>query len=163
MKEETVALVDMIDESYTEYRKPHMLLGFPSCTFKCDKEANASICQNSALAKSIKKSIKVEDLIARYVSNPYTEAMVFAGLEPLDTFDYVLSIVKALRAVGTLDDVVIYTGYYPEEVKDKITRLKDYENIIIKFGRFIPNCNKHFDEILGIQLASPNQYAEKIS
>ena len=35
--------------------------------------------------------------------------------------------------------------------------------IIIKYGRFIPNQQKHYDEILGVYLASDNQYAEKIS
>lgn len=58
------------------------------------------------------------------------------------------------------DDIVIYTGYTEEEIKDKIEWLSLYENIIIKFGRFIPNQGKHFDEILGIELASPNQYAK---
>ena len=31
-------LVNLIEESFTEYKKPHMLLGFPYCSFKCDKE-----------------------------------------------------------------------------------------------------------------------------
>jgi hypothetical protein len=36
-------------------------------------------------------------------------------------------------------------------------------NIIIKYGRFIPNHQPHYDEILGVKLASDNQYAERIS
>ena len=61
------------------------------------------------------------------------------------------------------DDIVIYTGYYKEEIVDKINRLKNYDNIVVKFGRFIPGHEKHFDEVLGIELASDNQYAEAIS
>ena len=38
-----------------------------------------------------------------------------------------------------------------------------WENIIIKFGRYIPNQEKHYDDVLGIELASDNQYAEVIS
>ena len=38
-----------------------------------------------------------------------------------------------------------------------------YSNIIIKFGRFIPNREPHFDEVLGVNLASNNQYAKRIS
>lgn len=38
-----------------------------------------------------------------------------------------------------------------------------WKNIIVKFGRFIPNQHPHYDEVLGINLASDNQYAEKIS
>ena len=41
--------------------------------------------------------------------------------------------------------------------------LKSYKNIIIKFGRFIPNDKPHRDTILGVNLASSNQYAKKIS
>ena len=38
-----------------------------------------------------------------------------------------------------------------------------FKNIIIKFGRYIPNRNNKYDEILGVTLASDNQFAEKIS
>ena len=61
------------------------------------------------------------------------------------------------------DDVVIYTGYNKEEIADKIEVLKKFKNIIIKFGRFIPNSKKKYDEVLGVELASENQYGEKIS
>ena len=38
----------------------------------------------------------------------------------------------------------------------------NFKNIIIKFGRYVPNQKEHYDEILGINLASSNQYAEVI-
>lgn len=65
--------------------------------------------------------------------------------------------------VSTQDDIVIYTGYYKEEIKEYIDKLRVYPNIIIKFGRYIPNQEKHYEEELGIYLASDNQYAERIS
>jgi hypothetical protein len=34
--------------------------------------------------------------------------------------------------------------------------------VIVKFGRFIPNQKSHYDEILGVNLVSPNQYAKII-
>jgi len=43
-----------------------------------------------------------------------------------------------------------------------LTFLKDFDNIIIKYGRFIPGQEKHYDEILGVYLASNNQYAERL-
>ena len=51
---------------------------------------------------------------------------------------------------------------------DKLDKTFDYlylgnENIIIKYGRFIPDQQPHYDEILGVNLASSNQGAEKIS
>ena len=35
--------------------------------------------------------------------------------------------------------------------------------MIIKFGRFIPNDDKHIDPVLGVELASKNQYAVKLN
>ena len=65
--------------------------------------------------------------------------------------------------VECLDDVVIYTGYNKEEIIDKVLVLSQFKNIIIKFGRYIPGQEKHYDNILGVYLAANNQYAEKIS
>ena len=59
--------------------------------------------------------------------------------------------------------MAIYTGYYKNEIQDQIDVLKLYPNIIVKFGRYIPNQSPHYDKILGVELASNNQYAEKIS
>ena len=64
---------------------------------------------------------------------------------------------------GCFDDFVIYTGYYPNEIKHEIEELERSENIIIKFGRFLYNDKPIFDDVLGVTLASSNQYAERIS
>ena len=58
------------------------------------------------------------------------------------------------------DPIVIYTGYTEDEVKEKFSPIYLYENIIIKYGRYIPNQKSHYDEILGVNLASDNQYAK---
>ena len=41
--------------------------------------------------------------------------------------------------------------------------LELYENIIVKFGRYVPNQLPHYDNVLGIKLASDNQYAKVVS
>ena len=41
--------------------------------------------------------------------------------------------------------------------------LKKFKNIIVKFGRYVGGQQAHFDEVLGVYLASDNQFAEKIS
>ena len=50
-----------------------------------------------------------------------------------------------------------------EEIDGEIHFLMSMPNIIVKFGRYIPNQQSRKDEILGVVLASPNQYAERIS
>ena len=60
------------------------------------------------------------------------------------------------------DDVVIYTGFNADEVIDECMILSKYANIIVKFGRFIPDQESHYDELLGVNLASPNQYSVEL-
>ena len=107
-------IINLIDEDFCNYKKPSMFIITCKCSFKCDKEAGTTICQNSKLAKS--PTIDLEDIkiVNRYVSNPITESIVFGGLEPLDQFDEVLSLIKLFRQ-NTKDTIVIYTGYNEDE------------------------------------------------
>lgn len=148
----------LIDEDLTNYKVPSMTIAFPYCTFKCGKE----YCQNSSLAQSPNIDVSIPSIIKRYLDNPITSAVTCQGLEPFDSYNDLLSFVKQFRQQCS-DDIVIYTGYYKDEISDKIVELQQYPNIIIKFGRFIPNQTKHHDDILDVDLISNNQYAERIS
>lgn len=152
----------LVPEDFIQYKKPSMFLICPFCSFKCDIENGTQICQNWSLAKAPIIEVETNKIIQQYLDNPITKAVVFGGLEPLDSFDEVLEFIQNLRQY-CLDDVVIYTGYYADEIRDKLEILKNYPNIIVKFGRFIPNQKSRFDDVLGINLASDNQYAEQIS
>ncbi len=150
------------DEDFTNYKKPCMFIGFPSCSWKCEKECGMRVCQNSALAEAQNISIDIEKLVNRYLSNPITKAIVCGGLEPFDSWNDLKNLVSLLRT-QTMDDIVIYTGYREEEIKNKLRYFRSYRNIVVKFGRFVPNQQKHYDEVLGVELASDNQYARRIS
>jgi hypothetical protein len=56
----------------------------------------------------------------------------------------------------------VYTGFDESEIYDKIALLSHYKNVIVKFGRFIPNQESHYDKILGVNLVSNNQYSKII-
>jgi hypothetical protein len=155
---------DVRDEDFVNYKKAAMFIACPTCTFKCDKENWCQLCQNMALVKTPTININNEELAQRYLNNPITHAIVFGGLEPFDTFDDVFDFIKCVRETHHCDDdIVIYTGYNHNEISEQIHLLRNYINIIIKYGRFRPNEKAHFDSILGINLISNNQYAEKIS
>ena len=153
---------DIIEEDITNYKKLSMFIAFPTCSFKCDKECGSQVCQNSKLANSPNIEISYDNIVKKYLSNNITEAIIFGGLEPFDSLKDLYLLVNTFR-LYTKDDIVIYTGYYSDEITEQINQLKQYPNIIIKFGRFIPNQEHHMDETLGVKLASPNQYAVKIS
>ena len=163
----------IIDEDFINYKKPAMVIEFPYCSFKCDKECGRAVCQNSSLANEPNIEISHNKIINRFFENNISEAIVFQGLEPLDSFKDVLKLLAILHLPAFAvfqTDVVIYTGYTKEELQNKIykdnisylDKLKQYKNIIIKYGRYIPDQEPHYDEVLGVNLASDNQYAERL-
>lgn len=153
---------DVIDEDFVNYKKPSMFIATSKCSFKCEKEDCEVHCQNSNIVKQ--KTIKenINKLVNRYLKNDITYAIVFGGLEPFDQIDELISFVITFRKYS-YDDIVIYTGYNEIEVYDKRKALLFANNhngkIIIKYGRFKSNGIKRYDNILGIELASSNQYA----
>ena len=149
----------LISEDFINYKKPAMTIMFPYCIgFKC----GAEYCQNSPLANEENIELDMSDIVYRYINNPITESIVMQGLEPFDSWNDLFELIKQFRE-KTDDDIVIYTGYYKEEIADKIPLLSKYKNIVIKYGRYIPGQKEHYDDVLGIFLISDNQYAERIS
>lgn len=152
----------IITEDFINYKKPSMVIEFPYCDFKCDKECGQKVCQNSNLVKSPTHDISVDKIVLSYLKNDITSALVCQGLEPFDSEEELYQLIEFFRKY-TDDDIVIYTGYTEEELQKWILGLQTtFKNIIIKFGRFIPDQTYHYDNILGVKLASDNQYAKKI-
>lgn len=156
----------IVDEDFVNYKDISMFIGFPKCTFKCDKECGQQICQNSDLANTPDIEILPEEIVGRYLNNPLSKAIVIGGLEPFDSHIELCGLITWFRR-ATNDPIIIYTGYTEEELTEEpggpgpLVYLRN-KNIIIKFGRFVPNQSPHYDEVLGINLASDNQYAKKI-
>lgn len=159
-----ITIKEIRDEDFTSYKKPSMVIGFPHCSWKCEKMCGMRVCQNGALAQTPDRIIGVKTIVNRYINNPITSAIIMAGLEPFDSEEDLMLVISYLRTV-TQDDIIIYTGYTKEEIQSRAIYkyLLNAQNIIIKFGRFIPNQQPHYDEVLGINLASDNQYAVQIS
>lgn len=153
---------DLIDEDFSNYKNSSMFIAFPKCSFKCEKEFGQPICQNSPLNRLENIEISYDEIVDRYLKNSLNTSIVLGGLEPFDSFADILSLIKLFRQ-NTDDFIIIYTGYYKNEILNQIHILCNFSNIIIKYGRYIPGHNKHYDDVLGVYLASDNQYAERIS
>lgn len=156
----------IVDEDFVNYKVPTMYIGTATCSGKCCKEAGIplSVCQNDEWREAATIVIPDDEIIKRYIRNPITKAICFAGLEPFESFPEMLGLICNLRLKYHCNDtVVIYTGYNKTEILSEIVRLQRFKNIVVKFGRFVPNNEPHFDDVLGVTLASSNQYAEKIS
>ena len=154
----------LLDEDFVNYKTPCMYICTAKCSFKCDIENQKECCQNSVLAFSGEITIDDDKIIQRYLSNDITNAICFSGLEPFDQFDELRQFIDKLRNEYKANDtVIIYSGYNEDEISEYISQLKKYSNIIVKFGRYIPDEYPHIDNVLGVKLASNNQYAIKIS
>lgn len=161
---DTIKLRGVVAEDFVNYKKPSMFLITSFCNFKCCIEAGIpnSVCQNEPMVRDTKiVDIHIDKLIDFYIKNDITKAVVFGGFEPMLQFEEVWNFINKFRKVSQ-DDVVIYTGYNKDEIVSEINKLKEFGNIIVKFGRFVPDQESHFDDVLGVELCSPNQYGEKI-
>lgn len=156
-------LKNIQDTNFQDYCKTSMLIATCFCDGKCWRERGLdhSDCHNDAL---LAEPIIEEDddaLIERYLNNPLSQAIIFGGLEPMFQFDEILTFIKKFREKCD-DDVLIYTGYTQGEIAVEIEALRQFPNIIVKFGRYIPDSKPHYDEVLGIELVSENQFAIKL-
>lgn len=152
------------DEDFVNYKVPSMFISTATCSFKCDREYGKPICQNCELAKLDDIITNDDYLIRRYLNNKISKAIVFGGLEPFDQWEELFRFIQKLRMqYGCVDPVVIYTGYNREEIDGEIRFLMTMPNIIVKYGRYIPDQEPHLDPVLGVKLASDNQRAEQIS
>lgn len=160
---DVLTLSGIIWEDMVNYKKISTTLMFPRCDFKCNKEAGSNVCQNEELAAAACQSLRIKDIIERHRQNPITDAIVLQGLEPFYDPLEVYTVSAELSKQHCYDDLVIYTGYYKTEVPKKILQqIVDTTpgRVIVKWGRYIPGHEKHYDEVLGVYLASDNQYGE---
>jgi hypothetical protein len=155
---------------FSDYKKTslYFTVGL-TCSFKCMKDIgiteydNVSFnCHNIELVKNSPTDYSKAEIWEMCKSNPFIESFVMGGLEPLDNMLNTTNLISCIREVSEMD-IVVYTGYNKSEVGRQINELSNFKNIIVKFGRFIPNSTPSYDDVLGVYLASSNQYSEKIS
>ena len=103
--------------------------------------------------------------IREELSKGYCAGITFSGGDPLYPRNRkkIKEIISEIKKDYPDKNMWLYTGYKYEEIKDKINILKKFNNIIIKFGRYIPNSSKRYDDVLGIYLSSENQYALRLN
>lgn len=153
---------DILPEDFINYKLPSMFISTCFCDYKCCLEQNLDIgvCQNTPLAQSDNIDIPDQTIYEQFINNPITKAVVIGGLEPIKQIDELVELIDLFRGQKANCPFVIYTGYNKEEITQELDRLKPYGNIVMKYGRYIPNHLPHFDPILGVELASDNQYGE---
>lgn len=157
---------NIIFDDVVNYRETSMFIGTCFCDWKCCTEIGADIClcQNSPAHCLKNKEIDNEKLVRKYLKLGTMHALVLGGFEPLwnNSWSDVLGFLRCFRS-HTQDTIVIYTGYYENEVSEKIGQLKELGNVVVKFGRYRPNQKPHHDDVLGVNLANDEQYAKRIS
>ena len=146
-----------IRETFIDYKKVGLYVSGTKCNLNC------KMCFNDNLKHSPTIKINPLSFVENYIiKNQIIESVIFSGLNWFDKFEDLVRLITCIR-IYTNIEIVIYTGYKESELLKEIEILKEYSNIIVKFGEYIPNDNSIFDETLGVSLSSSNQYAKKIS
>lgn len=151
-----IKLLD-IRETFNDYKKSTLYLCGSICTLNCPD------CFHSHLKKEHPTTLSKEQLLEKYIIPTSAEAILFSGLNWFEQSEELYSLIKFIRDNHIQKDIVIYTGFEKSVITQEIEKLKQFPNIIIKYGRYNENLPKRYDEVLGITLASSNQNAEKIS
>lgn len=154
----------IVPEDFTNYRLPSMFIISSMCDWKCCTEQGLDIkvCQNQQLVNTKTFEASNEALYRLFHNNDITKAVVIGGLEPFLQFNEICELIKFFRDQGEGCEFVIYSGYNSDEIEHEVSILSEYKNIVVKFGRYSPNRPSKYDEVLGITLASDNQYAQII-
>ena len=63
----------------------------------CQKDCGKKICQNSQLATSDSIEVTTLSIVKRYLKNPITQAVVFGGLEPFDSWVELVGLIQLFR------------------------------------------------------------------
>ena len=145
------------------YKDPtFMIASGISCTFKCERECGERVCQTHPRLKEEVINYTISNAIWRYDRQSLSTSITFQGLEPLDNIIQLIWFLVEFRKNHN-DKVIIWTGYTEDECEPFINLLKELNisNIIIKFGRYVPNKESHFDELLGVILSNPEQYSKE--
>lgn len=165
MTEPVIHIRDLKDEIIGDYKETAMYIASSHCNWKCCLEAGIpiSVCQNSPLATKPIIPYPIEKLYSRYINNGLTKAIIIAGLEPLNQCGEVIELIHFFRERNCNDPFIIYTGYTEAECMEmtRFFELTSLRNIIIKYGRYVPNDKPRYDKILGITLVSSNQHARQ--
>jgi len=166
-------LIKYIDfENVRDYKECALLVCCNYCDFKCEKE-NGVECQNRSLIRDTSIQIDYHTLFYNYYStSPFHKAIIFGGLEPfwqccdiLGFMHWLIEEQGKLELKMTLPEIIIYTGYTEEEANSSpvwrslIEFYPKYQRLVIKYGRYVCGQKGHYDEGLGVVLASDNQYS----
>lgn len=150
----------------TLYKKPSMVITASRCSGKCfagHEDIKEDICPDIKYFFERTEDIRDDKIVVAYTEDKRYKALVFAGLEPFDSFSEMLRLIKIFRGAGIEDDIVIYTGYEAEEIWSLLSMLSEISNVIVKLGRHLPNVKPGADPVLGVVLDSENQHGELLN
>lgn len=112
----------------------------------------------------MQKTIDVDDerIYEIFSENPITKCVVIGGLEPMIQMNEIVALIKLFREKGCECRFIIYTGYVPNELVKEVDILSNLGAITVKFGRYNPLLPPVFDNTLGVELVSNNQFAVQL-
>lgn len=163
MSDEKIKILEKPTTVLNYYKKIGLLVPIGiSCTWKCKNCINRQHTFKNSNKYHISE-YEIGEIIKIYKKNILVESLILAGLEPFDNPHDLRRLIGVFRD-SISDDIIIYTGYDNDdidtnkELKMLLQEILKYDNILVKFGRYIEGKDKIYDNVLGIELASDNQW-----
>jgi hypothetical protein len=105
------------------------------------------------------KNVRVGPFVEWILENTVNDKIVLGGLEWTEQEDELYILLDTCEEYNA--NVILYTHWSEEEIKQKFPRLLQYD-MYIKFGEYRPELASNDYSSHGIPLASTNQYIKRV-
>jgi pyruvate-formate lyase-activating enzyme len=126
-----------------------------SCSIGCKD------CFNESVKQEPNRCSYIPNILDEIQANPFNEGVILAGLEWSSQPKELIALVK--EATKRHLPIIIYTGYTSDQFIRRVPRIKEFPNVLIKYGSFNQNLRSFEHKEYGVNLASTNQHIQKIS
>lgn len=124
----------------------------------CHKHCPGCFHQDRFNLPIIEEDIKI--IIDKIKENPFTQGIVLGGFEWTEQYDELLAIIEEAKTSEL--EVILYTHYTIEDIKEYYSELLSYKGIYIKCGEYDNTRLSVTHSSYGVPLASTNQRIYKI-
>jgi len=118
-------------------------------------------CFNQSLKEAPIFYKKADEIMDEIMSNPFNEGVILAGLEWSLQPTELLALVKSATVRNM--PVIVYTGHDINTFLRRVPLIKQFTEVLVKYGAYDESKLSLTHEAYGIKLASTNQHIDSIA
>ncbi|MCH4890037.1 radical SAM protein [Acidaminobacter sp. JC074] len=118
-------------------------------------------CFNQSLKEAPIFYKKADEVLDEIMSNPFNEGVILAGLEWSLQPSELMAMIKSCASKNI--PVIVYTGHKIETFLRRVPKIKNYPEVLIKYGAYDESKLSLTHEAYGVRLASTNQNIQSVA